>query len=43
MVAMGAMRVDGVFQATTIEFPTTEPRDALPMAAQVRGEAGPRV
>lgn len=42
MVAMGAMRVDGVFQATTIEFPTTEPRDALPMAAQVRGQAGPR-
>lgn len=42
VVAMGAMRVDGVFQATTIEFPTTEPRDALPMAAQVRGKAGPR-
>ena len=36
VIAEGAMQLDGAFHAAALGFPPCEPRENLPMAAQVR-------
>ena len=40
VIAEGAMQLDGAFHAAALGFPPCEPRENLPMAAQVRAMGG---